>query len=88
MLRVELCFNKISGIMKPICLWFVVGVFWGKYQNSHVKTTLQQEQRLKELSKKPSTSSTTAASPVSTASGSISTTPAIDLFSTPSSNNR
>ncbi|XP_076851914.1 phosphatidylinositol-binding clathrin assembly protein-like, partial [Brachyhypopomus gauderio] len=46
-----------------------------------------QEQRLKELSKKPSTSSTTAASPVSTASGSISTAPAIDLFSTPSSIN-
>ncbi|XP_053097163.1 phosphatidylinositol binding clathrin assembly protein a isoform X22 [Pangasianodon hypophthalmus] len=46
-----------------------------------------KEQRLKELSKKPSTSSTTAASPVSTASGSISTAPAIDLFSTPSSTN-
>ncbi|XP_046716604.1 phosphatidylinositol binding clathrin assembly protein a isoform X16 [Silurus meridionalis] len=45
-----------------------------------------KEQRLKELSKKPSTSSTTAASPVSTASGSIITAPAIDLFSTPSSN--
>ncbi|XP_036450906.1 phosphatidylinositol binding clathrin assembly protein a isoform X14 [Colossoma macropomum] len=44
-----------------------------------------KEQRLKELSKKPSTSSTTAASPVSTATGSISTAPAIDLFSTPSS---
>ncbi|XP_058267712.1 phosphatidylinositol binding clathrin assembly protein a isoform X18 [Hemibagrus wyckioides] len=46
-----------------------------------------KEQRLKELSKRPSTSSTTAASPVSTASGSISTAPAIDLFSTPSSTN-
>ncbi|KAG9263625.1 phosphatidylinositol-binding clathrin assembly protein isoform X3 [Astyanax mexicanus] len=44
-----------------------------------------KEQRLKELSKKPSTSSTTAASPVSTATGTISTAPAIDLFSTPSS---
>ncbi|XP_051973928.1 phosphatidylinositol-binding clathrin assembly protein-like isoform X12 [Xyrauchen texanus] len=41
-----------------------------------------KEQRLKELSKKPSM---TAASPVSTATGTISTTPAIDLFSTPSS---
>uniref|UniRef100_A0A4W4F2U8 Phosphatidylinositol-binding clathrin assembly protein n=1 Tax=Electrophorus electricus TaxID=8005 RepID=A0A4W4F2U8_ELEEL len=47
-----------------------------------------KEQRLKELSKKPSVSSTTAASPVSTASGSISTAPAIDLFSMPSSTNR
>ncbi|XP_043106038.1 phosphatidylinositol binding clathrin assembly protein a isoform X13 [Puntigrus tetrazona] len=46
-----------------------------------------KEQRLKELSKKPSTSSTTAASPVSTATGTISSTPAIDLFSTPSSFN-
>ncbi|XP_047017022.1 phosphatidylinositol binding clathrin assembly protein a isoform X7 [Ictalurus punctatus] len=46
-----------------------------------------KEQRLKELSKKPSISSTTAASPVSTASNSISTAPAIDLFSTPSSTN-
>uniref|UniRef100_A0A4W4F3I1 Phosphatidylinositol-binding clathrin assembly protein n=1 Tax=Electrophorus electricus TaxID=8005 RepID=A0A4W4F3I1_ELEEL len=46
-----------------------------------------KEQRLKELSKKPSVSSTTAASPVSTASGSISTAPAIDLFSMPSSTN-
>ncbi|XP_057176469.1 phosphatidylinositol binding clathrin assembly protein a isoform X6 [Triplophysa rosa] len=44
-----------------------------------------KEQRLKELTKKPSTSSTTAASPVSTATGTISTAPAIDLFSTPSS---
>ncbi|XP_042588622.1 phosphatidylinositol-binding clathrin assembly protein-like isoform X16 [Cyprinus carpio] len=46
-----------------------------------------KEQRLKELSKKPSTSSTTAASPVSTATGTISSAPAIDLFSTPSSFN-
>ncbi|XP_077098644.1 phosphatidylinositol binding clathrin assembly protein a isoform X13 [Siphateles boraxobius] len=44
-----------------------------------------KEQRLKELSKKPSTSSTTAASPVSTATGTISTVQAIDLFSTSSS---
>ncbi|XDV54313.1 hypothetical protein PO909_022624 [Leuciscus waleckii] len=44
-----------------------------------------KEQRLKELSKKPSTSSTTAASPVSTATGTISTAQAIDLFSTSSS---
>uniref|UniRef100_A0A8C3S094 ENTH domain-containing protein n=1 Tax=Chelydra serpentina TaxID=8475 RepID=A0A8C3S094_CHESE len=46
-----------------------------------------KEQRLKELAKKPHTSSTTAASPVSTAAGSIMTTPAIDIFSTPSSSN-
>ncbi|XP_030648934.1 phosphatidylinositol binding clathrin assembly protein a isoform X3 [Chanos chanos] len=46
-----------------------------------------KEQRLKELSKKPASSATTAASPVSTAGGSINTAPAIDLFSTPSSTN-
>ncbi|XP_059682023.1 phosphatidylinositol-binding clathrin assembly protein isoform X4 [Gavia stellata] len=45
------------------------------------------KQRLKELAKKPHTSLTTAASPVSTAAGSIMTTPAIDIFSTPSSSN-
>ncbi|XP_066478617.1 phosphatidylinositol-binding clathrin assembly protein isoform X5 [Tiliqua scincoides] len=46
-----------------------------------------KEQRLKELAKKPHTSLTTAASPVSNAAGSIMTTPAIDIFSTPSSSN-
>ncbi|KAM3678045.1 phosphatidylinositol-binding clathrin assembly protein isoform 4-T4 [Ammospiza maritima maritima] len=46
-----------------------------------------KEQRLKELAKKPHTSLTTAASPVSTAAGSIMTAPAIDIFSTPSSSN-
>ncbi|NXM30639.1 PICAL protein, partial [Oxyruncus cristatus] len=46
-----------------------------------------KEQRLKELAKKPHTSLTTAASPVSTAAGNIMTTPAIDIFSTPSSSN-
>ncbi|XP_009569563.2 phosphatidylinositol-binding clathrin assembly protein isoform X7 [Cuculus canorus] len=46
-----------------------------------------KEQRLKELAKKPHTSLTTVASPVSTAAGSIMTAPAIDIFSTPSSSN-
>ncbi|XP_008842377.1 phosphatidylinositol-binding clathrin assembly protein isoform X12 [Nannospalax galili] len=45
-----------------------------------------KEQRLKELAKKPHTSLTTAASPVSTSAGGIMTAPAIDIFSTPSSN--
>ncbi|XP_040820086.1 phosphatidylinositol-binding clathrin assembly protein isoform X21 [Ochotona curzoniae] len=45
-----------------------------------------KEQRLKELAKKPHTSLTTAASPVSTSTGGIMTAPAIDIFSTPSSN--
>ncbi|XP_054830633.1 phosphatidylinositol-binding clathrin assembly protein isoform X6 [Eublepharis macularius] len=46
-----------------------------------------KEQRLKELAKKPHTSLTTASSPVSNTAGSIMTTPAIDIFSTPSSSN-
>ncbi|XP_030633033.1 phosphatidylinositol binding clathrin assembly protein b isoform X3 [Chanos chanos] len=45
-----------------------------------------KEQRLKELSKRPSFA-TTDTSPVSTTGGSISTAPAIDLFSTPSCSN-
>ncbi|XP_045149134.1 phosphatidylinositol-binding clathrin assembly protein isoform X6 [Echinops telfairi] len=45
-----------------------------------------KEQRLKELAKKPHTSLTTAASPVSASAGGIMTAPAIDIFSTPSSN--
>lgn len=46
-----------------------------------------KEQRLKELAKKPHTSLTTAASPVSTSAAGIMTAPAIDIFSTPSSSN-
>ncbi|XP_042545795.1 phosphatidylinositol-binding clathrin assembly protein isoform X8 [Dipodomys spectabilis] len=46
-----------------------------------------KEQRLKELAKKPHTSLTTAASPVSTSTGGLMTAPAIDIFSTPSSSN-
>uniref|UniRef100_A0A4W5QNE7 Phosphatidylinositol binding clathrin assembly protein b n=1 Tax=Hucho hucho TaxID=62062 RepID=A0A4W5QNE7_9TELE len=45
-----------------------------------------KEQRLKELSKMPSFA-TTDTSPVSTTGGTISTAPAIDLFSTPSCSN-
>ncbi|XP_070761384.1 phosphatidylinositol binding clathrin assembly protein b isoform X2 [Enoplosus armatus] len=45
-----------------------------------------KEQRLKELSKKPSFA-TTDTSPISTTGGTISTAPAIDLFSTPSCSN-
>ncbi|XP_069615386.1 phosphatidylinositol-binding clathrin assembly protein isoform X2 [Ranitomeya imitator] len=46
-----------------------------------------KEQRLKELSKKPPNACTTASSPVSSSAGSINTTAAIDLFSTPTSLN-
>ncbi|XP_055082826.1 phosphatidylinositol binding clathrin assembly protein a isoform X8 [Periophthalmus magnuspinnatus] len=47
---------------------------------------LSKEQRLKELQKNP-TAATTDSSPVSTMGGTINSAPAIDLFSTPSSNN-
>uniref|UniRef100_A0A4W4F198 Phosphatidylinositol-binding clathrin assembly protein n=1 Tax=Electrophorus electricus TaxID=8005 RepID=A0A4W4F198_ELEEL len=70
------------------------GISFTKADEKEKQAALEEEQarlkalkRLKELSKKPSVSSTTAASPVSTASGSISTAPAIDLFSMPSSTN-
>ncbi|XP_036077087.1 phosphatidylinositol-binding clathrin assembly protein isoform X26 [Rousettus aegyptiacus] len=46
-----------------------------------------KEQRLKELAKKPHTSLTTAASPVSASAVGIMTASAIDMFSTPSSSN-
>ncbi|KAM4797160.1 phosphatidylinositol-binding clathrin assembly protein isoform 7-T7 [Rhinophrynus dorsalis] len=42
-----------------------------------------KEQRLKELAKKPHSTSTTASSPVSSTAGSINTTAAIDIFATP-----
>ncbi|XP_030009610.1 phosphatidylinositol binding clathrin assembly protein a isoform X9 [Sphaeramia orbicularis] len=45
-----------------------------------------KEQRLKELQKNPAMA-TTDSSPVSTVGGTINSNPAIDLFSTPSSNN-
>ncbi|XP_068602008.1 phosphatidylinositol binding clathrin assembly protein b [Brachionichthys hirsutus] len=45
-----------------------------------------KEQRLKELSKRPSFS-TTDTSPISTTGGAITTAPAVDLFSTPSCSN-
>ncbi|XP_061637126.1 phosphatidylinositol binding clathrin assembly protein b isoform X10 [Phyllopteryx taeniolatus] len=47
---------------------------------------LKQEQRLKELSKRPSFA-TTDTSPITTTGGTINTAPAIDLFSTPSCSN-
>ncbi|XP_075707529.1 phosphatidylinositol-binding clathrin assembly protein isoform X3 [Rhinoderma darwinii] len=48
---------------------------------------LKALKRLKDLAKKPHNASTTASSPVSSSAGSINTTAAIDLFSTPTSLN-
>uniref|UniRef100_A0A671S4K6 Phosphatidylinositol-binding clathrin assembly protein n=1 Tax=Sinocyclocheilus anshuiensis TaxID=1608454 RepID=A0A671S4K6_9TELE len=69
------------GTNSLTCSYLEISIRNMSYRKSH------QRQRLKELSKNPSTSSTTAASPVSTATGTINSTPAIDLFSTPSSFN-
>ncbi|KAE8627877.1 hypothetical protein XENTR_v10007198 [Xenopus tropicalis] len=48
---------------------------------------LKALKRVKELSKKPHSTSTTASSPVSSTAGSINTTAAIDMFATPTSLN-
>ncbi|XP_042312287.1 phosphatidylinositol-binding clathrin assembly protein isoform X8 [Sceloporus undulatus] len=70
------------------------GLSLTKVDEREKQAALEEEQarlkalkRLKELAKKPHTSLTTASSPVSNTAGSIMTTPAIDIFSTPSSSN-
>ncbi|XP_062869704.1 phosphatidylinositol binding clathrin assembly protein a isoform X1 [Trichomycterus rosablanca] len=88
--------SRASTLSKAVSSLANTGISFTKVDEREKQAALEEEQsrlkalkeqRVKELSKKPSTSSTTAASPVSTASGSISTAPAIDLFSTSSSNN-
>ncbi|KAM3837470.1 phosphatidylinositol-binding clathrin assembly protein isoform 6-T6 [Vipera latastei] len=56
-------------------------------EEEQARLKVLKEQRLKELAKKPHSSLTTASSPVSNTAGSIMTTPAIDIFSIPSSSN-
>nr|XP_034970203.1 phosphatidylinositol-binding clathrin assembly protein isoform X2 [Zootoca vivipara] len=70
------------------------GLSLTKVDEREKQAALEEEQarlkalkRLKELAKKPHNSLTTASSPVSNAAGSIMTTPAVDIFSTPSSSN-
>ncbi|XP_070605696.1 phosphatidylinositol-binding clathrin assembly protein isoform X8 [Erythrolamprus reginae] len=70
------------------------GLSLTKVDEREKQAALEEEQsrlkalkRLKELAKKPYPSLTTASSPVSNAAGSIMTTPATDIFSTPSSSN-
>ncbi|XP_047660626.1 phosphatidylinositol binding clathrin assembly protein a isoform X19 [Tachysurus fulvidraco] len=86
--------SRASTLSNAVSSLANTGISFTKVDEREKQAALEEEQarlkslkRLKELSKRPSTSSTTAASPVSTASGSISTAPAIDLFSTPSSTN-
>ncbi|XP_036450893.1 phosphatidylinositol binding clathrin assembly protein a isoform X2 [Colossoma macropomum] len=87
--------SRASTLSNAVSSLANTGISFTKVDEREKQAALEEEQarlkalkRLKELSKKPSTSSTTAASPVSTATGSISTAPAIDLFSTPSSTSR
>ncbi|XP_072302912.1 phosphatidylinositol binding clathrin assembly protein a isoform X3 [Eucyclogobius newberryi] len=55
-------------------------------EQARLKALKSKEQRLKELQKNP-VAATTDSSPVSTMGGTINSAPAIDLFSTPGSNN-
>ncbi|XP_073686121.1 phosphatidylinositol binding clathrin assembly protein a isoform X11 [Garra rufa] len=84
--------SRASTLSNAVSSLANTGISFTKADEREKQAALEEEQarlkalkRLKELSKKPSTSSTTAASPVSTETGTISTAPAIDLFSTPSS---
>ncbi|XP_039531745.1 phosphatidylinositol binding clathrin assembly protein a isoform X12 [Pimephales promelas] len=84
--------SRASTLSNAVSSLANTGISFTKVDEREKQAALEEEQarlkalkRLKELSKKPSTSSTTAASPVSTATGTISTAHAIDLFSTSSS---
>lgn len=86
--------SRASTLSNAVSSLANTGISFTKVDEREKQAALEEEQarlkalkRLKELTKKPSTSSTTAASPVSTPTGTISSTPAIDLFSTPSSFN-
>ncbi|XP_066555558.1 phosphatidylinositol binding clathrin assembly protein a isoform X9 [Amia ocellicauda] len=84
--------SRASTLSNAVSSLANTGISFTKVDEREKQAALEEEQarlkalkRLKELSKKPPSSATTAASPVSTTGGSISTAPAIDLFSTPSS---
>ncbi|KAK9968369.1 hypothetical protein ABG768_002698 [Culter alburnus] len=84
--------SRASTLSNAVSSLANTGISFTKVDEREKQAALEEEQarlkalkRLKELSKKPSISSTTAASPVSTATGTISTAQAIDLFSTSSS---
>ncbi|XP_076131318.1 phosphatidylinositol binding clathrin assembly protein a isoform X21 [Alosa pseudoharengus] len=85
--------SRASTLSNAVSSLANTGISFTKVDEREKQAALEEEQarlkalkRLKELSKKPPSSATTAASPVSTG-GSINTAPAIDLFSTPSSTN-
>ncbi|XP_072320294.1 phosphatidylinositol binding clathrin assembly protein b isoform X5 [Eucyclogobius newberryi] len=85
--------SRASTLSNAVSSLASTGMSFTKVDEREKQAALEEEQarlkalkRLKELSKRPSFS-TTDTSPVSTTGGTISTAPAIDLFSTPSCSN-
>ncbi|XP_069569100.1 phosphatidylinositol binding clathrin assembly protein b isoform X4 [Brachyistius frenatus] len=85
--------SRASTLSNAVSSLASTGMSFTKVDEREKQAALEEEQarlkalkRLKELSKKPSFA-TTDTSPISTTGGTISTAPAIDLFSTPSCSN-
>ncbi|XP_048122400.1 phosphatidylinositol binding clathrin assembly protein b isoform X2 [Alosa alosa] len=85
--------SRASTLSNAVSSLANTGMSFTKVDEREKQAALEEEQarlkalkRLKELSKRPSFA-TTDTSPVATTGGSISTAPAIDLFSTPSCSN-
>ncbi|XP_078785573.1 phosphatidylinositol binding clathrin assembly protein b isoform X11 [Oryzias latipes] len=85
--------SRASTLSNAVSSLASTGMSFTKVDEREKQAALEEEQarlkalkRLKELSKRPSFS-TTDTSPISTTGGTISTAPAIDLFSTPSCSN-
>ncbi|XP_031646783.1 phosphatidylinositol binding clathrin assembly protein b isoform X18 [Oncorhynchus kisutch] len=85
--------SRASTLSNAVSSLASTGMSFTKVDEREKQAALEEEQarlkalkRLKELSKRPSFA-TTDTSPVSTTGGTISTAPAIDLFSTPSCSN-
>uniref|UniRef100_A0A8P4KB88 Phosphatidylinositol-binding clathrin assembly protein n=1 Tax=Dicentrarchus labrax TaxID=13489 RepID=A0A8P4KB88_DICLA len=85
--------SRASTLSNAVSSLASTGMSFTKVDEREKQAALEEEQarlkalkRLKELSKRPSFA-TTDTSPISTTGGTISTAPAIDLFSTPSCSN-
>uniref|UniRef100_A0A665UDJ3 Phosphatidylinositol-binding clathrin assembly protein n=1 Tax=Echeneis naucrates TaxID=173247 RepID=A0A665UDJ3_ECHNA len=85
--------SRASTLSNAVSSLASTGMSFTKVDEREKQAALEEEQarlkalkRLKELSKRPSFT-TTDTSPISTTGGTISTAPAIDLFSTPSCSN-
>ncbi|XP_054901338.1 phosphatidylinositol binding clathrin assembly protein b isoform X2 [Poeciliopsis prolifica] len=85
--------SRASTLSNAVSSLASTGMSFTKVDEREKQAALEEEQarlkalkRLKELSKRPSFS-TTDTSPISTTGGTISTAPTIDLFSTPSCSN-